>query len=310
MTKLIIGIHGLSNKPEKLKLKEGWESAINEGIENIVDSAPPFDFKMVYWADLLYKYPVHEDHAFDFDELYNDEPYIKAEEGKLVEYKDSWKDHLGSSVIDGIGSSLDFVKQQFGMSKLTDWLLEKVLKDLAFYYDENRKINDRYGEQELAFKVLKDELQNCILTSNDSEIMVIAHSMGSIIAYDVLRDIGHEPGNTIEIQDLVTIGSPLGLPHVKQKIIEKRTYDDEDERVRTPSIITNSWTNFSDRKDAVAIDTHLKDDYKANSLGITVHDDIVINDYIGLNGEGNSHKSYGYLRTPELSKKVIEFLVR
>jgi hypothetical protein len=43
--------------------------------------------------------------------------------------------------------------------------------------------------------------------------------MGSIVAYDVLRLIGDErPDFTIE--HLVTIGSPLGLPYVRRKIIQ------------------------------------------------------------------------------------------
>lgn len=68
--------------------------------------------------------------------------------------------------------------------------------------------------------------------------MVIAHSMGTIISYDVLREIGREhPGMTVE--HYVTIGSPLGLPHVKKKISE------ENRLVRTPSIVRR-WSNLAD----------------------------------------------------------------
>ncbi|MFQ5769376.1 MAG: hypothetical protein ACE5HX_02490 [bacterium] len=92
-----------------------------------------------------------------------------------------------------------------------------------------------------------------------------------------------------------------------EKIIKERDYDPG---VRSPSIVTKSWVNFADKKDPVAFDTHLGDDYGANKNGIKVADDLVANDYQapGKNQDRNHHKSYGYLRTPELSKHIEEFL--
>ena len=57
----------------------------------------------------------------------------------------------------------------------------------------------------------------------------------------------------------------------------------------------------------MAIDIHLRDDYSANKKGIQVEDDIAMNDY-SIKKKSNHHKSYGYLRTPELSIHVKEFL--
>ena len=36
---------------------------------------------MVYWADILYKYPIHDDKKFNFDSFYNTEPYVQADRG-------------------------------------------------------------------------------------------------------------------------------------------------------------------------------------------------------------------------------------
>ena len=138
--------------------------------------------------------------------------------------------------------------------------------------------------------------------------MLISHSMGTIIAYDALRELGREDGNTVRISNFVTIGSPLGLPHVKAKIIDQCKYDPQ---VRTPSIVSDSWLNFADRKDPVALDAYLKDDFQENAREVRVVDDLVMNDFcIAKKGkkQRNHHKSYGYLRTPELSKHVKEFL--
>ena len=100
----------------------------------------------------------------------------------------------------------------------------------------------------------------------------------------------------LKVARFVTIGSPLGLPHVKYKIAK------ENDAVRTPSVV-QQWSNFADRRDPVALDVHLADDYAANAAGVQVSDDLVSNDWSGLH-----HKSYGYLRTPEVSNTIKEFL--
>ena len=130
--------------------------------------------------------------------------------------------------------------------------------------------------------------------------MVIAHSMGSIVAYDVLRRLGRTDRD-LRVDHLVTIGSPLGIPHVKLKIWQ------EIDMVRTPSIVRR-WTNLADRRDAVAADPSLAGDYEANDRGVKVQDELVLNSYVGLTDKTNAHKSYGYLRTPELSRLIRSFI--
>ena len=304
MDKTIIGIHGLANKPHRETLEEWWRQSIEEGLQiNCKLKKPQFSFKMVYWADLLYKNRQHRDRFFSFDALYNKEPYVSAKKGALKQYKDSWRDDLRAGALNIAGFAIDKLKQQFGMDQFSDWVLGKKLKDLAFYYDDKRKIKNRNKKPEQARKVLQAELNNALVEEKEHVIMLIAHSMGTIIAYDVLRNLGRTKQG-VEVSHLVTIGSPLGLPLVKAKIIQDRKYSPQ---VRTPSIVTKSWINYADRKDPVAIDIHLRDDYSANDKGIRVEDNIVMNDY-SINKKSNPHKSYGYLRTPELSKHVKEFL--
>ena len=310
MSKIIIGIHGLANKPERDELTDFWNRSIAEGLKKTCKiEQPKFNLQMVYWADLLYKQPQHNDEYFDFDKLYNKEPYT-AGPAKLKSYQEDFLDQIRNKGLSYVGATIDFLKQDFGMDSLADWVLEKTLKDLAFYYDEGRLIGDRSEPKErvLARKVLQDELRTMLLPLKDDQVMLIAHSMGTIIAYDVLRDIGREDPS-FEIAHFVTIGSPLGLPHVKAKILVERDYAGaEHMRVRTPTIVTKSWMNYADRRDPVALDTHLRDDFGPNDRGIRVEDDLITNSYLSPSGESNYHKSYGYLRTPELSEHIAEFL--
>ena len=310
MTKVILGIHGLANKPEPTELEGWWKQSIAEGLAHETGESADFEFRMVYWADLLYKAQLHNEANFSHDALYNSEPYYPAKPGDIKEFKEGLGGWFRAAALDIGGSGIDFMKRHLGMNRFADWALGKVAKDLAFYYDDDRQIADRNRQQRRARDVLRDELKNAIKAEHGkgSEMLVIAHSMGSIIAYDTLRDIGNETGNGVEVPHFITIGAPLGLPHVKGKIIAERGYDP---KVRTPSIVTKGWTNFADRKDPVAFDSRLNDDYGKNRHGVQVEDDEVANDYhTGSNKErkNNHHKSYGYLRTPEFSKCVAEFL--
>ncbi len=127
--------------------------------------------------------------------------------------------------------------------------------------------------------------------------MLIAHSMGSIIAYDVLADASRTlPG--LEISHFVTVGSPLGLAAVKEMIAAPW---------RVPECVAR-WSNFADPRDHVARwDTRLSSDYRANGTGVTVSDHLVINGYLSPSGKPNPHKIYGYLRTPEMSELIASF---
>ena len=53
MSKIIIGIHGLGNKPPHDTLHKWWLKSICEGLQKInkLDYTP--DFALVYWADIL-----------------------------------------------------------------------------------------------------------------------------------------------------------------------------------------------------------------------------------------------------------------
>ena len=307
MTNVIVGIHGLANKPDEPTLSQWWVAAIREGLEENCDvHDADFEYVPVYWANLLYKYPLHQDSNFDFDSLYNGQPYIPAEPGALKTYTESWLDNARTAVLGAGGAVLDVVKGYVGLDAAADWVLQQKLRDLDYYYDPDRTLAGRDGQRDQARRVLQNELMNALLPLKGRRIMLIAHSMGTIIGYDVLRDLGRRD-RSFQIHHFVTIGSPLGLPHVKANIYQERSYSPVP--VRTPSVVTERWANYADRSDPVAIDVHLRDDFGPNDAGVRVEDDMVITDFVGpVSGQRNPHKSYGYLRSPELSVHIRDFL--
>ncbi len=282
MAYTILGIHGLANKPPEDVLTKSCKAAVLEGLRrNCGNTKQKVEYKSVYWADVMYPKPSNSDN----------EPYIEAGgSGPFKTYKDGWWSDVVTGVLGIAGDALDGAKRYVGMDALADAVLKAKLKDLATY-NENKAIRDELRGR------LKRELLN---VPANTRIMLIAHSMGSIIAYDVLREIGRNNPN-FQLDHLVTIGSPLGLPHVKNMIYR------ENNLVRTPTVVKR-WTNFADRRDPVALDVRLSDDYAPNDRGVQVKDDLVINSYTSSAGKANYHKMYGYLRAPELSEVVRSFL--
>ncbi|MDJ0622279.1 MAG: hypothetical protein QNJ17_04910 [Desulfocapsaceae bacterium] len=275
MSKILIGIHGLSNKPAPDVLAKGWQNAIEEGLrknERMNDSE--IHFQSVYWADVTY--PQGPDP--------NPDLYREAMPNALKTYEENWFDYIREETFDWVGNILDSAKNYLGVDNIADGVLERKLQDLSRYYKE-RDIRD----------TLRKRLEDEILKNKDKRIMILSHSMGTIIAYDVLRDLGRKHPRLV-IDHFVTLGSPLGLPHVKYKIAQ------ENSLVRTPSIV-KKWSNFADKRDPVSLDVSLAGDYQPNDNGVQVKDDLVANDWSGIH-----HKSYGYLRTPEVSKVIRNFI--
>ncbi len=80
MSKVIIGIHGLGNKPSAKTLKTWWKKAMHEGLNNAGHKLRMPKFELVYWADLLYKEPLDETLTDENHPLYLKEKYTKGKE--------------------------------------------------------------------------------------------------------------------------------------------------------------------------------------------------------------------------------------
>ncbi len=55
---VIIGLHGLGNKPAKRLLRSWWKKSMIEGLNKIEGSQKRFKFSMTYWADIMYPRPL------------------------------------------------------------------------------------------------------------------------------------------------------------------------------------------------------------------------------------------------------------
>ncbi|MBI9069217.1 MAG: hypothetical protein JEZ09_18110 [Salinivirgaceae bacterium] len=301
MKKVILCLHGLGNKPPKELLQQWWKDAINEGLLLINEDKKLPAFEMIYWADVVYKKPLDETITDENDPYYMDEPYAESP-SEIIEEPHSFR----KKIIDFVSEEMNkiFLNKDLSLnySFISDAILKKYFRDLDIYYSGESTDENSISYQ--ARQVIRDRTVQAIQKYKGYEILLIAHSMGSIIAFDTLSFLIPES----KIHSLVTIGSPLGLPIVKNKIyVEQKSLFPGKNKLETPPNITHNWYNYADIMDNVALDYKLADDFLKNKNEIGPVDFLINNNY-EINGAKNPHKSYGYLRTPEFSKMLSEFI--
>jgi hypothetical protein len=279
---VIIGIHGLANKPPVDEKTRWWKAAIAEGLtRNEGLAEPAFAFEFVYWADLRYEAPLASDAL--------DEPYRPYGGSEPPPSEEDAPKLTGQDLLGFVYEGIDRIQEATGVTLVDDLILEHRFDDLWHYHVEQtfaRQVRSRLIERLEEFR--------------DHRILLVAHSMGSVIAYDVLRLLERDALN-LRVEHLVTAGSPLGLAKVKLKI------EAECSVVRVPNNVRH-WTNLVNGNDIVAVTGALAGDFVPSDTGVEVVDHRVVSDYRRPTGEPNHHKSYGYLRTPEFSRITAGFV--
>jgi len=301
MSKVIIAIHGLGNKPPKSLLKKWWKKSMREGLKVIGHPRFFIPFEFVYWAHLVHPQPLDPKVKDKKHPLFLDEPYRPAKS-----YAMKKRSIIRQKVLDYVGKQIDklFLNEDMSLnfSAVSDIIIKRYFYELDIYYSQTCfSVADRNC---LARDVIREQLARVLKKHQGKQILLIGHSMGSIIAYDVLTQTLPD----VPIDTLVTIGSPLGMPIIISKIVSEQSKKmKQTTEVKTPENIVHHWYNFSDLEDKVAIDYSLAGDFKTNSRNVGVTDKIIDNNY-EIDGHRNPHKSYGYLRAPEFAEIIHTFL--
>jgi hypothetical protein len=120
---------------------------------------------------------------------------------------------------------------------------------------------------------------------DDQPCVVIGHSLGSVVAYNVLSRL-----DTPAVPRLVTVGSPLGINGIKRKL---------DKPLRNPPGVAH-WFNAFDDRDVVALAP-----LDARNFDITP---AIENKSDVDNFTDNRHGIAGYLADPVVAGKIVELL--
>ncbi|MFD5861489.1 hypothetical protein [Streptomyces chartreusis] len=227
----VVGVHGIGNyRPGATAadaarhLSDVWTGALPAQL------ASELTLDVAYYADLLQ----HQGRQGGGSTLADLDPF----ELQLVE---QWVVALSppQGVATGWGTKplrqyLAWVSEVRGVGKpLTEWFVTRFFKEVAAYLrgpDNTARVSARQRVIE-ALEQLRPEV-------------VVAHSLGSVVAYEALwsrPDIG--------VKLLVTLGSPLAMPHaVYDRLLPSPA---EQPAGRPPGV--GRWVNLADPGDLVAI---------------------------------------------------------
>ena len=136
---------------------------------------------------------------------------------------------------------------------------------------------------------IRERLAGALQAADGQPVTLVAHSQGSIVAYEVLSALGEAAAN---VEALVTIGSPLGIAEVQDWL-------EPDDR-QVPGHLRR-WHNFADPLDPVAMDKRLGSDFSPSSK---IQDELIVNSHSRRVEGFNPHSAVGYLAHPAVRRVV------
>jgi subtilisin family serine protease len=163
---------------------------------------------------------------------------------------------------------------------LARWLTDLLLPDVHDYlFDADAR--------ERMLESLADRLR-----AGGEPFVVVGHSLGSVIAYELLRRFRKED---CDVALFVTVGSPLGMQEIQDHLAQSGP-------LATPECVRR-WVNFADPEDPVAIDPSLAGEFKANKAHRAEVVDIPVEN---TDRSRNPHSGTGYLSTKAVREVVRE----
>lgn len=124
------------------------------------------------------------------------------------------------------------------------------------------------------------------LFEDDEPMIVVSHSLGTIVAYSLLREFARN-NRPRQSPLLVTLGSPLGIDSVRKGFAKPR--------IRPANV--QRWVNGADPEDFVALRAELTND--TFGPGIENYADID-------NGYDDPHDILQYLKDPRISNAIAQ----
>lgn len=132
-----------------------------------------------------------------------------------------------------------------------------------------------------------DEVNKLVrpLFVDDEELIVVSHSLGTIVAFSLLREFA-EQGKPRQCPLFVTLGSPLGIDSVRKGFAKPRV---------KPAYVRR-WVNGADPADFVALRAELTD----------VNFGPGIENYADIDNGDDSHSITGYLSDARIAEAISE----
>jgi hypothetical protein len=303
-------IHGIANKPKEDELRRIWCEALEAAIEPLSLSNEGVTTSMVYWADLMYGDPITDTSNFESTAA-NADAAADAEGATTIPspatpeeaaFLEGMREKLTSRDDEEIAAAPPAAQGAAGGSFERiplPWFVKKPIMN-AFLRDVHHYLFDVNfappGRQPVRIqKTIRERFVDKVgKPGSDGPHIVVSHSMGTVIAYDCLKRVN----GCSKVDGLITIGSPLGLDEVQDKLQPEwsRLNGYPHERV------TTRWVNLFDRLDPVCgLDPQLANDYRFASVKRI--EDIQIE-----NDGAWRHSATKYLKQPKFRQALRSML--
>lgn len=275
----IVGVHGVRNLRQtdstaaSAELSAIWSEHLARGLAETITED---EVSVAYYADIL-------NLACRRNDAQGAEPDLDNLDAAETRALISWASACGVTADGSQGYATAPVK--WLVSAVADrFSLDRALVRLfvaAFFHEVATYMNDndaRRGAQTAVAEQLEQHAPR----------MVIAHSLGSVVAYETLWNHEHPP-----VDVLVTVGSPLALPDlVFDRLAPK---PGADRGAKPPNVAT--WINLADPGDFIAVPPYLSRRFD----GLDV-------DAVSSIGAFKFHAVGGYLEHPVVATAIAPYL--
>jgi hypothetical protein len=292
-SKQIIFVPGKNPKPEEAQhskllwrtLVEGARRA-DSSVANVLQASYA-QFHLIDWNDLYYH--SHEDITTDI-------PWVDALINKHgptdqdIRDSNSWSTWL-SRVLLTMGDDIPL------LIPLLPEDVRSAANEISRYFTNADNVG---GEVR---SLLKQTLRPMLEKQDD--VLLIGHSLGSVIAYDTLWELSRQEGVKGKV-DFLTLGSPLGMHYMKHRLLGMNGQGKES----YPDLI-HHWINLLAEGDVFALNSNFKEGFhQMLELGLveSIEDHLQGIYNIFRSDEGlDCHRSYGYMVSPAVGNIIADW---
>ena len=283
----LIFVHGIrqEGKPQET-LKDNWEGALRNAWTALGIPIPAFELVMPYYGDELDALT---------REVRGPSAAVIARGGAPAAAYSAGEVEMLRQLAKRAGATDADIRQELGQAVvargpanwewvqgIARWLSRNAPWLSEFALDFVRQVDaylDRPHIQQAVDAIVGPALR-------EGPSVVVAHSLGSIVSYRLLRRYGTDAS----VKLFVTLGSPLGIDVVKARL--------KPPRLKVPDGVER-WLHGADERDYVALEAALN----ARTFAADIENLTDIH-----NSQADPHSIWDYLSDPRIAKRIAETL--